>query len=336
MKFKTSAAVERIAINEPERLTQKYLPVTALVPDSDNAEIYNMDISPEMLESVKQDGILQPLLIRPNGIGTYTIVAGHRRWTHAKAAGLTEVPCLIRKIENEEELINAKIDLILTNQLVRDRTPAERAKEIEYLEEQFKELKRINPKSAKGSTRSFIAQATNLSERQVADYQNVNKNLSAEQQEAFQSGDLSLSEAVSEIRKKKQKVKRDTSADSLDAKEPSIFKDEEHRTFYFAKCKSIGFDNSYQLIRYKTLVYCVGIDKTIREQYDSLFNEATGEFQIKASLNQRLSPDARQAVTLAFHLYDSSYISNATPSALFDSKYQKYFFEAIKLRYPNH
>ena len=55
----------------------------------------------ELADSIKQNGILQPLLVRKKGSG-YEIVAGERRYQAAKAAGLSEVPVVIREISDDE------------------------------------------------------------------------------------------------------------------------------------------------------------------------------------------------------------------------------------------
>lgn len=55
----------------------------------------------ELTDSIKQNGVLQPLLVRKNG-STYEIVAGERRYQAAKAAGLEEVPVIIRDVSDDE------------------------------------------------------------------------------------------------------------------------------------------------------------------------------------------------------------------------------------------
>lgn len=55
----------------------------------------------ELTDSIKQNGVLQPLLVRKKGAG-YEIVAGERRYQAAKAAGLTEVPVVIRDISDDD------------------------------------------------------------------------------------------------------------------------------------------------------------------------------------------------------------------------------------------
>lgn len=56
----------------------------------------------ELVESVRLRGLLQPILVRPLGDGTYQIVAGERRWRAAQAAPLHEVPVLIRSLSDAE------------------------------------------------------------------------------------------------------------------------------------------------------------------------------------------------------------------------------------------
>ncbi|MCT7962976.1 ParB/RepB/Spo0J family partition protein [Laspinema sp. D1] len=58
----------------------------------------------DLIQSVKQYGILQPILVRPHGEGHYELVAGERRYRAAKAAGLKQIPVLIRSLSDVEVL----------------------------------------------------------------------------------------------------------------------------------------------------------------------------------------------------------------------------------------
>lgn len=58
----------------------------------------------ELIASVRQHGILQPLLVRPRATGGYELVAGERRYRAATESGLTEVPVVIRELSNQEAL----------------------------------------------------------------------------------------------------------------------------------------------------------------------------------------------------------------------------------------
>ncbi len=87
----------------------------------------------QMAASIKQYGILQPLVVTPNGSGTYSIVAGERRWRAARLAGLDTVPALIRTTKELERL---EIAIIENVQRV-DLSPLEQAVSIERLHQQF-------------------------------------------------------------------------------------------------------------------------------------------------------------------------------------------------------
>ena len=59
----------------------------------------------EMVDSVKQYGVLVPVLVRPKADGSYEMVAGHRRKCAATLAGITEMPCIVRKLTDDEATI---------------------------------------------------------------------------------------------------------------------------------------------------------------------------------------------------------------------------------------
>lgn len=77
----------------------------------------------ELTDSIKQNGILQPLLVRRKG-SVYEIVAGERRYQAARAAGLTEVPVVIREISDEDVFKLALIENLQRS----DLTPLEEAR----------------------------------------------------------------------------------------------------------------------------------------------------------------------------------------------------------------
>ncbi len=86
----------------------------------------------ELAASIKQYGILQPIIVSPNGEG-YVIVAGERRWRAAEKAGLKKLPAIVRKREELEQL---EVALIENVQRV-DLSPLEQAVSIERLHQQF-------------------------------------------------------------------------------------------------------------------------------------------------------------------------------------------------------
>lgn len=64
----------------------------------------------ELSDSIREHGVIQPLLVRPLTDGSYRLVAGERRYRAARMAGLTEVPVTIREMSDEEESIFALIE----------------------------------------------------------------------------------------------------------------------------------------------------------------------------------------------------------------------------------
>lgn len=87
----------------------------------------------ELASSLKQYGVLQPVIVVPLDDGNYRLVAGERRWRAAQIAGLTELPAIIREAAQLQEL---EIALIENVQRV-DLSPLEQAISIERLHQQF-------------------------------------------------------------------------------------------------------------------------------------------------------------------------------------------------------
>src|SRR2546428_1952301 len=87
----------------------------------------------ELSESIKAQGVVQPILVRPVDGGGYEIVAGERRWRAAQRAGLQENPALIRPVPDQAALALALIENIQRE----DLNPLEEAQGIKRLIEEF-------------------------------------------------------------------------------------------------------------------------------------------------------------------------------------------------------
>jgi len=91
----------------------------------------------ELAASIRAQGLMQPILVRPLGVGLgedrYEIIAGERRWRAAQMAGLTEVPTLIREIPDESALAMALIENIQRENL----NPLEEAQGLQRLIDEF-------------------------------------------------------------------------------------------------------------------------------------------------------------------------------------------------------
>ena len=86
-----------------------------------------------LAESIKENGILQPILVRRKGDGVYELIAGERRLRAAKLANLSKVPVIIRNSKNDESTILALVE----NLQRKDLNPIEEAKAYSQLIEQF-------------------------------------------------------------------------------------------------------------------------------------------------------------------------------------------------------
>ncbi len=88
----------------------------------------------ELAESIKAQGVVQPIVVTPRPDGDYTIVAGERRWRAAGRAGLTEVPVAIREVEDDQQLL----EMALVENLQRtDLNPVEEGEAYRRLSEEF-------------------------------------------------------------------------------------------------------------------------------------------------------------------------------------------------------
>jgi ParB family chromosome partitioning protein len=95
-------------------------------------------MSPEALEelsaSIQSQGIIQPIVVRPLNTGGYEIIAGERRWRAAKQAGLKQVPCLIKPVDDRAAIAMALIENIQRE----DLNAIEEAQALERLQDEFK------------------------------------------------------------------------------------------------------------------------------------------------------------------------------------------------------
>ncbi len=130
---KQQVASHSQAMSADGELTE--LTITSLKPG-----IYQprKDMSPEALEelaaSIHSQGIIQPIVVRPLEFGGFEIIAGERRWRAAKQAGLKQVPCLIKRVDDRAAIAIALIENIQRE----DLNVIEEAQALERLQDEFK------------------------------------------------------------------------------------------------------------------------------------------------------------------------------------------------------
>ena len=139
-----------LAIDTPQSLPinslrpGKYQPRAGMDPEALN----------ELADSIRAQGILQPILVRPIADNQYEIVAGERRWRAARIAGLQSVPVAIREIPDDAALAAALIENIQRENL----NPLEEATGIQRLIDEFKMTHEVAAKAV-GRSRTAV---TNL------------------------------------------------------------------------------------------------------------------------------------------------------------------------------
>jgi ParB family chromosome partitioning protein len=111
------------------------LPVTSIRPGKYQPRTkMNKEALAELAASIKSQGLMQPLLVRPVENERYELIAGERRWRAAQLAGLTELPVVIRNVPDESALAMALIENIQRE----DLNPLEEAAGLQRLIDEFK------------------------------------------------------------------------------------------------------------------------------------------------------------------------------------------------------
>ncbi len=111
----------------------------------------------ELAESIKTQGVMQPVLVRPVSPGRYEIIAGERRWRAAQLAALSEVPALVREVPDEAVLAMSLIENIQRENL----NPLEEAIGIQRLIKEFG-MTHEAASQALGSSRSAVSNLLRL------------------------------------------------------------------------------------------------------------------------------------------------------------------------------
>ena len=112
----------------------------------------------ELAESIRQQGLMQPIVLRPlAGTDRYEIIAGERRWRASQKAGLTEIPAIIKQVPDEAAIAMSLIENIQRENL----NPMEEALALDRLKEEF-ELTHEQVAAAVGKSRSAVSNLLRL------------------------------------------------------------------------------------------------------------------------------------------------------------------------------
>jgi len=167
----------------------------ALLPRAPQGELFHLDLDrirpnrfqpragfreeplKELADSIRANGILQPLIVRPVG-DTYELIAGERRWRAAQMAGLEKVPALVKSVTDERLLEMALIENIQRE----DLTPLETARGYQMLMEEY------------ALTQEQVAQRVGKQRSSVANYVRLLK-LPEIVRELLESGEIEMGHA---------------------------------------------------------------------------------------------------------------------------------------------
>lgn len=158
----------------------------------------------ELAESIKSQGIMQPILVRPlDQPGRYEVIAGERRMRAAKLAGLSEVPVLVREVADEAAAVMALIENIQRE----DLNPLEEAQGLQRLTQEF------------GLTHEQAAQAVGRSRSAASNLLRL-LNLAEPVQHMLMSGNLDMGHARALLAL--DKAQQITTATEISAKKLSV------------------------------------------------------------------------------------------------------------------
>ena len=117
----------------------------------------------ELAESIRAQGVVQPIVVRPVGENQYEIIAGERRWRAAQMAGLGEIPAIIRNVPDEAAVAMALIENIQRE----DLNPLEEANAIKRLIDEF-EMTHQEAGDAVGRSRTAVSNLLRLLDLSVS------------------------------------------------------------------------------------------------------------------------------------------------------------------------
>ncbi|GLP97664.1 ParB/RepB/Spo0J family partition protein [Paraferrimonas sedimenticola] len=153
---KQSNATSSSAVNEGESL--QHLAIELLRPGKyQPRKDMSSEALEELTESIKAQGIIQPIVVRPIQQGQYEIIAGERRWRAAQAAGLSSVPTLVKPVEDEAAVAIALIENIQRE----DLNSMEEAIALQRLMDEF-EMTHQQVAQAVGKSRSTVSNLLRL------------------------------------------------------------------------------------------------------------------------------------------------------------------------------
>ncbi|WP_390911675.1 ParB/RepB/Spo0J family partition protein [Pseudosulfitobacter sp. SM2401] len=158
---------------------ERFVPIEQITPNPDQPrKLFNQSHLDDLASSIKEKGVIQPLIVRETGHNAYEIVAGERRWRASQIANLHELPVIVRDFTDTEVLEVA----IIENIQRADLNPIEEAAGYRQLMDKF------------GHTQEKMAEALGKSRSHIANLLRL-LNLPADVVDMVRNGDISAGHA---------------------------------------------------------------------------------------------------------------------------------------------
>lgn len=152
--YQTQATSASIEADEDRVL---YIDINDIKPNKDQPrKTFNEEKLKDLANSIKENGVIQPLIIRKAQNG-YELVAGERRWRAARIAEIKKVPCIIRNFDEKQNMIVA----IIENMQRENLDPIEEALGLNEMIKRF-EFTQEQVSNALGKSRAYIANSLRL------------------------------------------------------------------------------------------------------------------------------------------------------------------------------
>ena len=230
----------------------------------------------ELAESIKAQGVMQPILVRKIASGGYEIIAGERRFRAAKLAGLTEVPVLVRDVSDQ----NAAAMALIENMQREDLNPLEEAIGLQRLIKEF------------GLTHEQAAQSVGRSRSAASNLLRL-LNLAEPVQTMLVAGDLEMGHARALL--SLDRAAQITAANQISAKKMSVREAE-------SLVKQIGAD--FSLVSQKPTKEKSRDIKRLEEELSDLLT-AQVEIRIKKQTKRHGKVDQSGELSIAFGSIES-------------------------------
>ena len=153
-------AVENAASESSGRDTLRSLPLDIISPGPfQPRSIFDTDRLEELAESIRHQGVIQPVVVRTRGDNNYELIAGERRWRAAQIAGIKKIPAIIRDVPDEIAIAMALVENIQRE----DLNPIEEATALRRLVDEF-QMTHQEAGDAVGRSRSAVSNLLRLLE----------------------------------------------------------------------------------------------------------------------------------------------------------------------------